>query len=176
MTTRRQELEAWLREPMPTEPRERAQEEAARALVKGGQEGALSWTQVYLAMEVIEDAGSARRLDRVESVYEALQGTGKGDGAEDEPTDGLGPTLGRGAARSDEERVARELSAEVEHAMSMENRAAYERAVIAREDAGTEMERVKLFPGPPVLPGRPDHNAWTAPSGPPTLPTAPAGF
>jgi hypothetical protein len=140
MTTRREELEAWLREPMPTDPRERAREHAARSARLGGMKGALSWTQVYLAMEVIEDEGSARRLDRVESVYEALQGTGKGDGAEDESADGPGPTQGHRAALSEEERVARELSAEVEHQMSMENRAADERAVVAREEAGTEVE------------------------------------
>jgi hypothetical protein len=141
MTTRREELEAWLREPMPPDPRERAQEEAARALVKGGLEGALSWTQVYLAMEVIEDEGSARRLDRVQRLYEALQPTGRSHRAEAEPADGLGPTVGCGAALSEEERVARELGAEVEYAMSMENRAADQRAVIAREDAGQAAER-----------------------------------
>jgi hypothetical protein len=141
MTTRREELEAWVREPMPSDPRERAQEDAARALVKGGLEGALSWTQVYLAMEVIEDEGSARRLDRVQRLYEALQPTGRSQRAEAEPADGLGPTVGRGADLSEEERVTRELEVEVEHAMSMENRAADERAVVAREEAGLEVER-----------------------------------
>jgi hypothetical protein len=140
MTTRREELEAWLREPMPSHPRERAHEEAARALVKGGLEGALSWTRVYIAMEVIEDEGSARRLDRAERVYEALQRTGQDHGAADEPDDGLGPTVGRGAALSEEERVALELRAEVEYAMSMENRAADGRAA-AREEAQQEAER-----------------------------------
>jgi hypothetical protein len=82
---------------LPSNPRERAMEEAARALVKGGMEGALSWTQVYLAMEVIEDEGSARRLDRAERVYEVLQPVGQDHEAEDEPADGLGPTWrGRG--------------------------------------------------------------------------------
>jgi hypothetical protein len=141
MSTRREELEAWLREPMPSEPRERAQEEAARALVKGGLEGALSWTQVYLAMEVIEDEGSARRLDRVQRLYEARQPTGRSQRAEAEAADGLGPTVGRGAALSEEERVALELRAEAEYAMSMENRAADERAVVAREEAGMEVGR-----------------------------------
>jgi hypothetical protein len=124
-------------------------EEAARALVKGGMEGALSWTQVYLAMEVIEDEGSARRLDRAERVYEALQPVGQDHEAEDEPADGLGPTVGRGAALSEEERVALELRAEVECAMSMENRAADEGAVIAGEEAGVEVERdVEAEPEP----------------------------
>ena len=92
-------------------------------------------------MEVIEDEGSARRLDRVQRLYEALQPTGRRQPGEAEPSDGLGPTGGRGAALSEEEGVARELSAEVEHAMSMENRAAGERAVVAREEAQGEAER-----------------------------------
>jgi hypothetical protein len=97
MTTYREELEAWLREPLPSDPRERAQEEAARALVKGGLEGALSWTQVYHAMHVIEDEASARRLDQVERVYDALRpddenrGAGARRPADDAPL--------RGAAR-----------------------------------------------------------------------------
>jgi hypothetical protein len=39
MTTYREELEAWLREALPSDPRERAQQEATRALVRGGLEG-----------------------------------------------------------------------------------------------------------------------------------------
>jgi hypothetical protein len=141
MTTRREELEAWLREPVPSQPWERALEDAARALVRGGLEGALSWTQVYLAMEVIEDEGSARRLDRVQRLYEALQPTGRSLSAEVEPADGLGPAVGSGAALSEDERVALELSAEVEYAMSMENRAQAEGAVVAREERGLGVER-----------------------------------
>jgi hypothetical protein len=141
MNTCREELETWLREPMPSHPRERAQEDAARALVRGGLEGALSWTQVYLAMEVIEDERSARRLDRVQRLYEALQPTGRSERAEAVAADGLGPTTGCGPVLSEEERVARELATEVEHAMSIENRAAAESAVVAREDAGLEVER-----------------------------------
>jgi len=88
-------------------------------------------------MEVIEDEGSARRLDRVQRLYEALQPTGRRQPGEAEPA----IAHSCGAALSEEEGVARELSAEVEHAMSMENRAAGERAVVAREEAQGEAER-----------------------------------
>jgi hypothetical protein len=94
-------------------------------------------------MELIEDEGSARRLDRVQRRYEALQPTGPSQRAEDEPEDGPGPTLGRGAVLSEEERVARELEAEVEYATSMENRAADGSAVVARQEAGLEVERTR---------------------------------
>jgi hypothetical protein len=127
MTTNREELEAWLREPLPSDLRERAQEEATRALVKGGLEGALSWTQVYHAMRVIEDEGSARRLDQMERIYDALRPTGEDEEAEpaDRPTVPL----------SEEQRVELEGLTEADWRMSMELREAQE----ARE-MGLEME------------------------------------
>jgi hypothetical protein len=128
MTTYREELEAWLREPLPSEPRERAQEEATRALVKGGLEGALSWTQVYHAMHVIEDAASARRLDQVERIYDALRPADEDQEAEpaDQPTVPL----------SEEQRVELEGLTEAGRRMTMENLEARE----ARE-MSLEIER-----------------------------------
>jgi hypothetical protein len=127
MTTYREELKAWLREPLPSDPRERAQEEATRALVKGGLEGALSWTQVYHAMRVIEDEASARRLDQVERIYDALQPADEDHEAKlgDRPT----------VAPSEERRVELEGLAEADYRMTMELQEACE----ARE-MGLEME------------------------------------
>jgi hypothetical protein len=98
MTTYREELEAWLREPLPSDPRERAAEEAARALVRGGLEGNLTWAQV-------EDAMAGLRYDREPEL------AGR---------DGPRPDL------SEEERVALEARGEAEYRMSMEIREAHE--------------------------------------------------
>jgi hypothetical protein len=131
MTTYREELEAWLREPLPSDPRERAQEEATRALVKGGLEGALSWTQVYHAMNVVEDEASARRLDQVERMYDALRQAEEHQEAELEGRDGPPrPEL------SEEERVVREARGESDYRMSMELHEAHE-----AEERGLEMDR-----------------------------------
>jgi hypothetical protein len=127
MTTYREELEAWLREPLPSDPRERAQEEATRALVKGGLEGALSWTQVYHAMHVIEDEASARRLDQVERVYDALR---PAEEAEEEVRVVPRPDL------SEEERVALEARGEADYRMTMELQEAR-----GAEERGLEMDR-----------------------------------
>jgi hypothetical protein len=127
MTTYREELEAWLREPLPSDPRERAQEEATRALVKGGLEGALSWSQVYHAMQIIEDETSARRLDQVERVYDALRPT---EDAEDEVRGVPRPDL------SEEERVALEARGEAAYRMTMELEEAR-----GAEERGLEMDR-----------------------------------
>jgi hypothetical protein len=118
MTTYREELEAWLREPLPSDPRERAQEEATRALVRGGLEGALSWTQVYHAMSVVEDEASARRLDQVERMYDALRPAD--EDREAEPADR--PTV----PLSEEQRVELEGLTEAGWRMSMELREAHE--------------------------------------------------
>jgi hypothetical protein len=126
MTTCREELEAWLREALPSDPRERAQEEATRALVKGGLEGALSWTQVYHAMHVVEDEAAARRLDQVERIYDALRPDDEDQNAvpADQPTVPLSQEqrvelerlteAGRMSMELEEAREAREMGLEVE--------------------------------------------------------------
>jgi hypothetical protein len=89
-----------------------------RGLVKGGLEGALSWTQVYHAMHLIEDEASARRLDRVERIYDALRPADEDQEAEpaDRPTVPL----------SEEQRVELEGLTEANWRMSMELREAQE--------------------------------------------------
>jgi hypothetical protein len=101
VTAYRKELEAWLREPMPPDPRERALEEAARALVRGGLEGNLTWAQV-------EDAMAGLRYDQ-----------------EPEVEVGDGPRLGL----TEEERVRLEARGEADHRMTMELQEAREAEV-----------------------------------------------
>jgi hypothetical protein len=111
MTTNREALEAWLREPLPSHPHERAMEEAARALVRGGLEGNLTWGQV-------EDAMTGLRYDQ-----------------EAEDGDPPGPTT------SEEERVAAEALAEADYRMTMELQEGHERDHAAREEGAQEVER-----------------------------------
>jgi hypothetical protein len=72
---------------------------------RAGLEGALSWTQVYHAMQVIQDEASARRLDQVERIYDALRPVAGDQAAELKGRDGPRPDL------SEEERVALEARA-----------------------------------------------------------------
>ncbi|MBO0730697.1 MAG: hypothetical protein J2P57_15680 [Acidimicrobiaceae bacterium] len=121
MTTYREALEAWLREPLPADQRERAMEEAVRTMVKAGLAGNLTWAQVADAMT---------GLRYVEE-----------DQQEGDPGDGLGPTVERGAALSEEEKVAAEGMAEAAYRMTMEVQDAHEHDLAAREEAGLEVER-----------------------------------
>src|SRR5215472_8667122 len=86
MITYREELEGWLREPLPVDPRERAMEEAARALVRGGLEGNLTWAQVADAMTGLRydqepelEGREGPRPDRSEDERVGLEERGEAD-------------------------------------------------------------------------------------------------
>jgi hypothetical protein len=111
VTTYREDLEGWLRESLPSHPRERAMEEAARALVKGGLEGNLTWAQ-------IDDAMTGLRYDQ-----------------EPEVRNGPRPDL------AGEERVALESRGEADYRMTVEIQGAHEREQAERDAAEQEVER-----------------------------------
>jgi hypothetical protein len=111
MTNRREELEAWLREPLPSQPRERAMEEAARALIRGGLEGNLTWGQV-------EDAMTGLMYDQ-----------------EAQDADLPRPAM------SEEESVAAETQGEADDRMTLEIQEAHEEKEAAQKENGVEVER-----------------------------------
>jgi hypothetical protein len=104
-----------LREEAERDPQFRPQEVAVQALIRAGQEGAVSWAQVYEAIRAVEVGDEAEA---------------GAEGAEREVV-----AMSDTKALSEEERVAAEGRAEADYAMAMEIAQAHER------HAEMEMER-----------------------------------